>query len=387
MNALYNLALCPTSCSHSTPKHNTKWKTEVNGTATVAFKGKALSRASSVTGKQRRIVSAASVTELTRVSETKCRQNIPTEKQLVDPFRQGIITEGGVRYRQTVVIRSYEVGADKTATLESILNLLQVNYLTETFCVFVKITESILKHFTLKFSNNLIWVVTRKQVQVDEYPIWGEVMEVDTWVGASGKNGMRRDWLIRSDVTGEVLVRATSTWVMMNQQTRRLSKMPEVVRAEISPWFIENKAFEEEIPEKIYKLDTNANFTNSNLKPKRSDLDMNHHVNNVKYVNWMLETIPHKFLENYQLTRMTLEYRRECSSSDVVESLCKPEEESFEERHQDRNVDNGDSLASVLFQDGNHSKSFKAYTHLLQITGDKESEEIVRGRTIWRRKL
>jgi fatty acyl-ACP thioesterase B len=152
MNALYNLALCPTSCSHSTPKHNTKWKTEVNGTATVALKGKALSRASSVTGKQRRIVSAASVTELTRVSETKGRQNIPTEKQLVDPFRQGIITEGGVRYRQTVVIRSYEVGADKTATLESILNLLQVNYLTETFCVFVKITESILKHFTLKFS-------------------------------------------------------------------------------------------------------------------------------------------------------------------------------------------------------------------------------------------
>jgi len=57
-----------------------------------------------------------------------------------------------------------------------------------------------------------------------------------------------------------------STWVMMNQQTRRLSKMPEVVRAEISPWFIENKAFEEEIPEKIYKLDTNAKFTNSNLK-------------------------------------------------------------------------------------------------------------------------
>uniref|UniRef100_B9I2I3 Acyl-[acyl-carrier-protein] hydrolase n=1 Tax=Populus trichocarpa TaxID=3694 RepID=B9I2I3_POPTR len=385
MNALYNLALCPTSCSHSTPKHNTKWKTEVNGTATVALEGKALSRASSVTGKQRRIVSAASVTELTRVSETKGRQNIPTEKQLVDPFRQGIITEGGVRYRQTVVIRSYEVGADKTATLESILNLLQETALNHVWVSGLLGDGFGATHGMVR--NNLIWVVTRMQVQVDEYPIWGEVMEVDTWVGASGKNGMRRDWLIRSDVTGEVLVRATSTWVMMNQQTRRLSKMPEVVRAEISPWFIENKAFEEEIPEKIYKLDTNAKFTNSNLKPKRSDLDMNHHVNNVKYVNWMLETIPHKFLENYQLTRMTLEYRRECSSSDVVESLCKPEEERFEERHQDRNVDNGDSLASALFQDGNHSKSFKAYTHLLQITGDKESEEIVRGRTIWRRKL
>ncbi|CAL9116845.1 unnamed protein product [Musa acuminata var. zebrina] len=40
-------------------------------------------------------------------------------------FRQGLIVEGGVRYRQTVVIRSYEVGPDKTATLETILNLLQ----------------------------------------------------------------------------------------------------------------------------------------------------------------------------------------------------------------------------------------------------------------------
>lgn len=25
------------------------------------------------------------------------------------------------------------------------------------------------------------------------------------------------------------------------------------------------------------------------VQPKRSDLDMNHHVNNVKYVRWMLE--------------------------------------------------------------------------------------------------
>lgn len=60
------------------------------------------------------------------IDENGLRQNIPTKKQLVDPHRQGLIIEGGVGYRQTVVIRSYEVGADKTATLESILNLLQV---------------------------------------------------------------------------------------------------------------------------------------------------------------------------------------------------------------------------------------------------------------------
>lgn len=37
----------------------------------------------------------------------------------------------------------------------------------------------------------------------------GEVLEIDTWVGASGKNGMRRDWLIRSQATGHIFARAT----------------------------------------------------------------------------------------------------------------------------------------------------------------------------------
>ncbi|KAB5524500.1 hypothetical protein DKX38_022249 [Salix brachista] len=60
------------------------------------------------------------------------------ETIVVDPFRQGVIIEGGVT-------RSFEVGVDKTATLES-------------------------------------------------------------------ENGMRRDWLIRSDATGEVLVPATRSF-------------------------------------------------------------------------------------------------------------------------------------------------------------------------------
>lgn len=53
---------------------------------------------------------------------------------------------------------------------------------------------------------------------------------------------------------------------MMNQQTRRLSKMPEEVRAEISPWFIENQAIKEDNPEKIVKLDSKATYVNSDLK-------------------------------------------------------------------------------------------------------------------------
>lgn len=37
----------------------------------------------------------------------------------------------------------------------------------------------------------------------------GDVVEIDTWVDAAGKNGMRRDWIIRDYHTQEIITRAT----------------------------------------------------------------------------------------------------------------------------------------------------------------------------------
>lgn len=55
---------------------------------------------------------------------------------------------------------------------------------------------------------------------------------------------------------------------MMNRKTRRLSKIPEEVRAEISPWLIEKQAIKEDVPEKIVKLDDKAKYMNDDLKVK-----------------------------------------------------------------------------------------------------------------------
>lgn len=230
------------------------------------------------------------------------------------------LVEGGLVYRETLVVRSYEVGADKAASLETFLNHFQESALNH-----VRMSGLLGDGFGATHGmirNHLIWVVTRMQVEVEKYPLWGDVIELDTWVGASGKNGMRRDWLVRDFKSGEILARATSTWVMMNGITRRLSKIPDEVRAEISPWFIDRCAIKEaSSSERISKVTNDAVYINSNLKPQRKDLDMNQHVNNVKYVGWMLETVPTSIQECYELQTITLEYRKECGQSDVVQAL------------------------------------------------------------------
>ncbi|VAH54268.1 unnamed protein product [Triticum turgidum subsp. durum] len=296
----------------------------------------------------------------------RSRQNIPTEKQAEDPFRQAQIVEGGVRYQQTVVVRSYEVGPDRTATLETILNLLQETALNHVWMSGLLGDGFGATHGMIK--SNLIWVVSRMHVQVDHYPLWGDVLEIDTWVGSSGKNGMRRDWLIRGRGSGNIYVRATSTWVMMNKNTRRLSKMPEEVRGEISPWFIDRHAIHEEATEKIIKLDSNAKHVDSDLK-----------------------TIPDQFLQHHQLSSIILEYRKECGSSDVVQSICQPDEDSVSPSENVSMVRGPSLLPEVI--NGHHSLAGALqqwptkYTHLLQLKAGDVHEEIVRGRTTWKKKL
>ncbi|VFQ79671.1 unnamed protein product [Cuscuta campestris] len=282
--------------------------------------------------------------------------------ELIDSFSWGRIVEEGLVFRQNFSIRSYEIGADKTASIETMMNHLQ-----ETALNHVKSAGLLGNGFGSTpemCKKNLIWVVSRMQVLVDRYPTWGDVVQVDTWVAASGKNGMRRDWLIRDCSTGDILMRASSLWVMMNKETRRLAKMPDEVRAEIGSHFVDTPPIIDEDSRKLPKLnDETADYIRSGLTPRWNDLDVNQHVNNVKYIGWILESAPLPIMESHELAAMTLEYRRECRRDSVVQSLT--------------------SVMGNNVGDLAHSGSVECQ-HLLRLEG---GAEIVKGRTEWRPKF
>ena len=57
-------------------------------------------------------------------------------RTLADHLRLGSLTEDGLSYKERFIVRCYEVGINKTATVETIANLLQV-LLKTPHCVFV----------------------------------------------------------------------------------------------------------------------------------------------------------------------------------------------------------------------------------------------------------
>ena len=55
---------------------------------------------------------------------------------------------------------------------------------------------------------------------------------------------------------------------------------------------------------------------------RRNDMDMNGHVNNVVYVQWLLESVPPETWEKHVLSEIILEYRSECNFGDSVTATC-----------------------------------------------------------------
>ncbi|OIV97060.1 hypothetical protein TanjilG_08279 [Lupinus angustifolius] len=296
--------------------------------------------------------------------------DVPNEslEDAIVAISRGRFVEDKFVYRQNFVVRSYEIGPDRTVTMETLMSFLQ---------------ETALNHVpnlgtggpgddfgvTLEMSlRKLIWVVTRIQVQVHRYSKWGDEIEVDTWFDVAGKNGMRRDWLVRDHNTKEIIARATSTWVVMNKETRRLSKLPDEVKQEGLPFNFSRRAIaiEETDTERIEKLtDDTAEGIRSGMAPRWNDMDANLHVNNVKYIGWMLESVPKEVLKEYNMSSMTLEYRRECTESDLLESMTSPAEKVT-----------GDTNNNSIIQ-----KSNLQYSHLLRLQDNKA--EILRARTQW----
>ncbi|KAH7284466.1 hypothetical protein KP509_34G055100 [Ceratopteris richardii] len=235
----------------------------------------------------------------------------------------------------------------------------------------------------------LIWVTTRMHIEVEEYPVWGDVVEFETWCQAEGKAGTRRDWLITDVASGKLIGRATSTWVMMNQDTRRLSRITDDVREEYVNHCpnLPRYAFPEENSSslrKISKLQDPAQYIRSGLMPRRGDLDMNQHVNNVTYIGWILESIPPNLLDTHQLHRITLDYRRECRHGDTVESIA-----SLESSDDGGHRENGSLKDSA---NGAAQRSFSTdnadsieFLHLVRMAN--RDVEINRGRTVWKRKI
>ncbi|MCD6234250.1 MAG: hypothetical protein J7K63_04335 [Candidatus Marinimicrobia bacterium] len=170
----------------------------------------------------------------------------------------------------------------------------------------------------------LFWVVTRFHIEIERMPVYDEGVEVITWpkvpenrkkkfAGAKDDFVFIRDFLM-NDTEGNCLVRATSSWVMLDFKQKRLQpaekfpiRMPEN-RGKHALAVIPRKIPEAEYPVLMYRKQVGY-----------SDIDLNLHVNNTRYADWIMDVFSRDFLEKHTLKRLEINYLREVFWEDKID--------------------------------------------------------------------
>ncbi|GIL58556.1 hypothetical protein Vafri_13497 [Volvox africanus] len=130
-------------------------------------------------------------------------------------------------FREEHRIRGYEVRPDQRATMVTMANLLQEAAGNHAVGMWGRTDEGFANLPSMK---NVIFVMTRLQVRMYQYPKWGDIVGIETYFTEEGRLAFRREWKVVDIATGTMIGAATSTWVTINIDTRRLAKLPDTLR-------------------------------------------------------------------------------------------------------------------------------------------------------------
>lgn len=160
-------------------------------------------------------------------------------------------------------------------------------------------------HDTLSHKH-LFWAVTRNRVQVTRLPRLHETITVETWPMPTTKVAYPRS-VVAYDEDGNELFRSISLWVLMDQESRGMilpGKSGVIVNGTLrgselaAPGSLAPKGLDQHTSRTV-------GFT---------ELDVNGHVNNTRYLDWVADLLPSAFHQAHPAREFTV-----CYLSEVME--------------------------------------------------------------------
>lgn len=210
-------------------------------------------------------------------------------------------------------IRYFEVDYKKRLLLTDL-----VNFFTDSAVYqgdLIKVSIDYLK------DNNLAWVLYKWDIKINRMPSYGEKIKVITRA-----ESFRAFYAMRSfkvlDENKQLIITADSIWFLIDTKLRSSKRIPK----EFLDYYDVKKddKYDPNIPK------TEAFEGEDNIKTfsiRYSDIDTNMHVNNGKYVSYMIESIPKDIVTKYNLNRFIVTYEKETKYGESISSMCQVKEE------------------------------------------------------------
>ena len=242
-------------------------------------------------------------------------------------------------WKETYQIRTYEVDCRNQLSILSMFNFMQDAASKHAQALGVSVRRLL--------SENYTWLLSRLKIKIASYPDINDRIQIATWPSGTQRLFALRDFELRNG-SDQVIAEAVSAWLVIDVQRRRPVR--------ILPFVDRLKPLEGHhvLPDTLDKLPGLKNRTyEKEFIARYGDLDVNQHINNVSFVEWVVEGVPSSLLNTSAPAQLEINFLAEAFYEDCILAACHP-------------LDPGNSV----------------YHH--NLIRQQDGRELARARSVWR---
>jgi medium-chain acyl-[acyl-carrier-protein] hydrolase len=212
-----------------------------------------------------------------------------------------------LQFEKDYRIHVYETGPDGKLNLYSLFNYMQD--IASDHAVKLGFGRDDLMR------NNHFWVLSRIYAEIEQWPAWEDNIVLRTWPNGTDKLFALRNYeVVYPD--GRHIASGTSSWLILDQSTKKVQR-PDSALTHFS-----NGLQSHESPLRYAsKLEPLASDVQTSplFRVKVSDLDVNLHTNNVRYLKWVSDSYDLDFIMNNEVQSAEINYLAESRFGEEIE--------------------------------------------------------------------
>ena len=167
------------------------------------------------------------------------------------------------------------------------------------------------------------WVLSRLAIEMNEMPQQYTKFNVETWVESAMRYFTSRNFSVIGE-DGKVYGYGRSIWAMIDTESRQPTDIYAIDNGAIEQWIVKDKVCPMDKGGRV-KMGDAAELVRT-IDTYYNDVDINGHINSVKYIEHVLDLWDMEWYRTHQIKRFEIAYVAEAHAGDQLSFYMEKEE-------------------------------------------------------------
>ncbi len=159
--------------------------------------------------------------------------------------------------------------------------------------------------------NGFIWVVARIACEVNTMPRHGQYVHFRGWAGRSQMGIYPYEYHLTDD-NGHELLSGSSLWAIASVETHSM------MSKDVPRLSLPSPTGEVSRLPRMKFIATPQEYATAHRRVLFSETDINGHLTNAKYMDWVCDLVPPDFHEAHPMAGLRIDYRAECRPEEGI---------------------------------------------------------------------